>query len=255
MTRGIRCPLRKPGSVFVNSLGDRLTIIEDVSYREVRAVYDTGTEIVIHYHDVLDLKFSDHMVPRIHGRAFNGGRNKRSGGNKQIYSTWHSILDRCYGNIEGLPTYEGVEVCEEWLNYQNFRKWYEEHPNCGEKGWHIDKDLLVGGRGKIYSPETCTMIPSEINTSIHKISHKDAGCKSIGVFFHKGMKKFAASVRYEGIAYKLGFFETEKEAAIVYKYHKEKAVRALAEKYKDKIEERAYNALSQWTLDIEGDIS
>ena len=47
------------------------------------------------------------------------------------YSTWVSMLQRCYSNItlERQPTYKGCVVVEEWHNFQNFAKWFEEKYN------------------------------------------------------------------------------------------------------------------------------
>ena len=43
------------------------------------------------------------------------------------YDIWHSILERCYhpNTLKKYPTYEQCEICEEWLDFQNFAQWYE----------------------------------------------------------------------------------------------------------------------------------
>ena len=58
------------------------------------------------------------------------------------YSTWASMLNRCYNPKykEKHPTYVGVTCCEEWLLFTNFDKWFKDNYI---KGYQLDKDLLV----------------------------------------------------------------------------------------------------------------
>lgn len=60
----------------------------------------------------------------------------------KVYKTWHNMIIRCYSNDyhQREPSYKECSVCEEWLNFQNFAKWW--HINYLEEG-DLDKDLLV----------------------------------------------------------------------------------------------------------------
>lgn len=82
------------------------------------------------------------------------------------YNAWARMIGRVYDRKkhELQPYYKGMEVCEEWHNFQNFAKWYTSHRNYG-LGFELDKDIL-SGEGKIYSPETCMLLPKEINASL-----------------------------------------------------------------------------------------
>ena len=53
-------------------------------------------------------------------KAWENGKPTR------VYETWKSMLQRCYDKKyqEKRPTYKDYEVCEKWLNFQNFAKWY-----------------------------------------------------------------------------------------------------------------------------------
>lgn len=84
------------------------------------------------------------------------------------YKVWYSMLNRCYSEKyqNRYPTYKDCTVCDEWLSFANFKKWYDENyphhlENKGIK-LDLDKDLLVTGN-KIYSPDTCVFIPHEVN--------------------------------------------------------------------------------------------
>ena len=69
------------------------------------------------------------------------------------YVAWDAMLQRCYDDKlhKRHPSYKDCTVCEEWLNFQNFAKWFNDN---NIDGCQLDKDLLIKGN-KIYSPETC----------------------------------------------------------------------------------------------------
>ena len=95
---------------------------------------------------------------------------KENGKNTRVYDTWHDMLRRCYDSKfhEKRPTYVDCEVCEEWHNFQNFAKWYDNnyYEIEGER-MHLDKDILVK-HNKIYSSETCVFVPHAINSLWYK---------------------------------------------------------------------------------------
>jgi hypothetical protein len=69
------------------------------------------------------------------------------------YSTWCSMLERCYGrrSKDKRPTYAGVTICDEWLTFSNFKAWMEQQD---WEGKYLDKDYMSVITGKkIYSPE------------------------------------------------------------------------------------------------------
>ena len=71
------------------------------------------------------------------------------------------ILERGYSKLwkEKHPTYENVYVCEEWHNFQNFAKWYyNNYYSINEERMEIDKDILYKNN-KVYSPDTCIIVP------------------------------------------------------------------------------------------------
>ena len=73
----------------------------------------------------------------------------------------------------------------------------------------------------------------------------------IGVSWNKARKAFAAQVRKsKGKQEHLGFFKTEIEAFNAYKKAKEAFIKEQANKWKGKIDERAYNALMNYTVEI-----
>lgn len=125
------------------------------------------------------------------------------------YGSWRNMLERCYSEKihHRSPTYAGVKVCDEWLSFMAFRKWWvENHVD----GWQLDKDLLSDNR--IYSPEACIFVPSWIN-------HFTVDCGAargewpIGVCFDRRRRKFESRCRHPlGKREYLGHFSTPDEA-------------------------------------------
>lgn len=173
----------------------------------------------------------------------------------EAYALWQRMLERVYskdGNINS--TYKDVEVCEEWLNFQNFASWFysQKHSKSVDskgRGYELDKDILSKG-DKVYSPKTCSFVPREINTLLVK-RDKLRGNFPIGVTYHKVGKKFQARLNYFGKGVGLGLFNTAEEAFKAYKKAKESYIKEVAEIWKDRIDERVYQALLNYEVHID----
>lgn len=163
------------------------------------------------------------------------------------YNYWVSMLRRCYNNDENKnKTYKGCTVCEEWKYFSNFKCWFEENY---VDGWEIDKDILVKGN-RIYSPKTCCFVPHEIN-SIFTKSNRRRGCLPIGVYYNKRNKKYATQCNVEGYRRgHFGYYNTKDEAFQAYKRAKEEYIKAVADKWKDEINPRVYDALYNYEVEI-----
>lgn len=127
----------------------------------------------------------------------------------RAYSTWKGILQRCYSEKSHVlhPTYKGCEICEEWIYFSNFFKWWKEN---FVEGYEIDKDILVPGN-KIYSPETCIYIPRFINVFVTDCE-KRGNKFPIGVTYWKPRKKFRARTWEKNKLITIGLYKTIEEA-------------------------------------------
>lgn len=178
---------------------------------------------------------------------FGKGVNDMLSVNKtQSYSIWFAMLQRCYDSKtqRKQPTYKGCSVCEEWLTYSNFKRWYDKNYR---EGYHLDKDILIKGN-KIYSPETCCFVPYDINTMFTK-NNKHRGKYPIGVHeSHKTKGRFEAEA---GNKY-IGSFDTPNEAFYAYKQEKERQIKEKATDYYNRglIEKRVRDALFRYEVEI-----
>ena len=163
---------------------------------------------------------------------------------------WNRILARCYNPkiLKKKHTYLDVSVCDEWHYFSNFLKWYREKEKWHKAGWHLDKDILVKGN-KVYSPDTCCFVPHEINI-IFTNSKCKRGENPIGVSFIKSKNKFMATVAINGKNKTLGHFNNKIDAFYAYKSEKEKRIKEVADKYKEELEPRVYEALYNYQVEI-----
>ena len=73
----------------------------------------------------------------------------------------------------------------------------------------------------------------------------------IGVYWNKRANAFVSRVsKNKGKSEHLGCFNTEIEAFNAYKQAKESFIKEQANKWKDKIDDRAYEALMNYTVEI-----
>lgn len=170
--------------------------------------------------------------------------------NTPYYKAWFSMLSRCYDTrlqCSKHKSYIGCSVCDEWLTLSNFKVWAEAPENGYYQGYHLDKDILVKGN-KLYSPDTCCFVPTEINSLFTK-TNSLRGQYPIGVTATP-YNKFAAKV--SGARTYLGVFDTPKLAFLAYKNAKEQQIKVLAERYfkEGKITESVYNALMKYEVEI-----
>lgn len=172
------------------------------------------------------------------------------------YVMWHSMLCRCFDNKFKMaqPAYNNVTCCEEWLNFENFYEWLHSQENFEKwyngKRWALDKDIIVKGN-KIYSPETCCLVPQNVNCLLLKreASRGDLplGVKRIG-------NKFQAVCRnpFTNKTERLGRYKTLEEAFFIYKEKREGYIKQVAEiEYNaGNITRKCYDALMQYEIEI-----
>lgn len=168
--------------------------------------------------------------------------NPDGSASKESY-TWNHMLERCYSEKykQAHKTYESCTVDERFHHFQYFAEWCNSQVGFVNKGWHLDKDILVKGN-KIYSPDICVFVPQEVNVFYTK-RDLDRGDYPIGVYWHNPTSKYRAQISLNGLRKHLGLFESPEGAYEAYKEAKEAYAKELAYKYKDIVDNRVYDAL------------
>jgi hypothetical protein len=255
---GIRTPVKRLGEINYNKYGSKMTIVDYISATNIIVQFDNGFKIKTAYKcfqkgEVTNLY--DKTVYEV-GYLGEGNYKTKVNGVQEIkYKIWKGILQRCYNKKRKseLPTYKDCVVCDEWLNYQNFAKWYDDNYYKIEgQRMELDKDILYKGN-KIYSPETCVFAPKYINTLFIK-HNATRGKYPLGVNYHKDTKRYEASCstlknnKIKEVF--LGYHDTSEKAFEAYKTFKEKYIKEVADEYKNKIPQKLYDAMYNWKVEI-----
>lgn len=237
--------------------------------------YNKATDIVV--------EFQDEHKAKVHSKYWNyqnGGienpfhksvygvgvvGNENLGGvNRKEYKAWDRMLERCYSEklLNRRPTYENVTCCDEWLYYPNFYKWLHSQENYDKwfnsENWAIDKDILIKGN-KIYSSDTCCLVPRRVNTLFTKTDAK-RGKYPIGVYLKKERKtniycahvsKFNEKTNKKYTEH-IGYYATPEEAFQSYKKVKESYIKQVAQEEYDKgnITKQCYEAMMNYEVEI-----
>ena len=242
------------GKVFksLNSGDFKILKYNDTANVEVQFV-NTGFETSVQLGSIRNGCVKDPYSPSVRGVGILGTKYqaKINGVITKEYDLWHSMLRRCYSDAykKKHPTYEGCEVSDKFKSYEYFYEWCHNQIGFDNEGWHLDKDLLVKGN-KVYSEDSCIFIPKEINLLLVK-STASRGEHLIGVHWSKTNKAFRACVnKNKGASEHLGYFKTELEAFNAYKQAKEAFIKEQANRWKGKIDLRAYEALMKYQVEI-----
>lgn len=191
----------------------------------------------------------DYLYPITYGVGFLGKPYPSGITKTRTFQRWSNMLQRVYVKCyDENPSYISSEVKDDWKNYTNFMEWSGSQVGFDNDGWHLDKDILVKGN-KLYSPDTCCFVPSEINATFTK-NNARRGEYPIGVNFDKSKGIFSAEEGGKKDREYLGTFDTAEEAFLAYKFQKESRIRDKANKYKDQLDPKVYDALITYQVEI-----
>ena len=244
------------GEVGYNNFGSRMTIVEYNNSRDITIVFDNGYIVKCEYGQFKKGSVRNAYDKSVFGVGYLGEGEYKATENGSItdeYSIWSNMLQRVYDDnyAKKNPTYIGCSVSDEWHNFQNFAKWYNEnYYTVGDEKMCLDKDVLFKDN-KIYSPNTCVFVPQSINKLLTK-RNRERGQLPIGVTLHKVSHKYMAQC-HDGFGerIRLGSFNTPKEAFYAYKKCKEGIINSVAERYKNYIPTNLYNTLITYEVEID----
>lgn len=216
--------------------------------------FDTGYITTVDYKVAKSGNVKDPLFPQVLGIGYFGVgpyKNKMGSAHNGFnstpeYNAWQNMLQRCYYDkyicrVDGVKTYDDVEVDPVWHNYQNFAEWYIPRRKLfdenGIKRPSLDKDILaVPNQPKVYSPNTCCLVPMEINGALIGIDKEAGGIlKSINGYYLNQKGKRVTD-----------YIESIEEVMQIRKIVKQEQLTELANKYQHVIEPKVYNKLCNW---------
>ncbi len=164
---------------------------------------------------------------------------------------WGSMNSRCKvgGSLQkDEPAYIGCTMSKNFKNFQYFAEWCQYQVGYGLEGYQLDKDILVK-LNKEYNESVCVFVPQEINLVLVR-SNNTRGIYPVGVCFDKDRNLYAAKMRAYNKVQNLGRFTAIEDAFSVYKHYKEQYIKELANKWKEQIDPRVYEALTNYQVEI-----
>ena len=246
--------MMQEGDVFkTKSYGD-LIVTKYINSKAVCVKFVvTGYETTTKASNVIAGSVKDGLLPTVHGIGITGDSQVRvDGKHTKEYRLWNNMLKRCYsvGCQKVRPTYIDCSVSENFRYLQYFKEWCNNQigfNSVDEKGkpFALDKDILVKGN-RVYNEDVCVFVPQEVNLLFTK-RDKSRGEYPIGVSFHKSRGMLTATLNNKY----LGYFNTAEQAFQVYKTAKEAYIKEVANKWKDKIDPKVYEALMNYEVHID----
>lgn len=246
--------MSKIGDVNINKQGVKMTIVEYNGCQNIKVKFEDGLIRNTTANNFRKGEVLNYNLPTVYNKGYLGNKENTIVLKSLAYSMWHGMLRRCYNNEEKFKAYKGCEVCEEWLNFQNFKIWFDKNYwECGNERMCLDKDIMTKGN-KIYSPNTCLIVPQKINVIFVRnyIRNRDYpnGVYKCGkglsyTLFqdNKRITKYIAQITQDNINF--AFNE--------YKKTKEHYIKQVADLYKAKypnFPQRLYDAMYNYQVEI-----
>lgn len=249
--------MKYEGKIFKTSRFGNVVVTKYIDYRNVHIKFvESGYETIAEMGAIKHGNVKDRSAATVFGIGVLGDAVMYANG-KQLreYDLWQGMLRRCFDSKLHARhnTYIGCTVSEKFRYYPYFKDWcnnqeYFYSKDNNGRSFQLDKDILVKGN-KIYSEDTCCFVPSEVNSLLVKRNNSRGVC-TLGVYFNKTKGKFVAQLNKNGKLIGLGYFDFELEAFSVYKEQKECHIKEVANKWKDKIDPRVYEALMNYQVEI-----
>lgn len=244
------------GEVAYNKYGSKMEIIKYNNSKDIDILFDSGyISTRKMYSNFIKGRAQSPYCKKTKGVGFIGeGKYTATieGKHTDAYRRWAHMIRRCYSNEfkEKYSAYKNCTMSEDWLNFQNFAEWQNNnHYTISDEKMHLDKDILEKGN-KIYSPETCIFVPHRINNLFIKSGVRKGSCP-IGVHWAKSVEKYNAHCQDANLNYfNIGYFDNSNDAFLAYKHKKEEVIKQVADKYKDYIPKKLYNAMYRYEVEI-----
>ena len=243
------------GEISYSTFGNKMTIQDYNNVKDITVIFEDGYIVKSTYWCFKTGGIRSLYDTTIYNVGYFGEGKYGSMVNGLMatnYVVWVAMISRCYNPKcqKKQPTYIGCTVCNEWHNFQNFAKWYDEnYYNINNEQMTLDKDILFKDN-KIYSPDTCVFVPERINVLFTNRKNK-RGLYPLGVIYQKNNKNFVAQCNNnKKTKHHIGCFTTPELAFAAYKKFKENYIKEVAEEYKDQIPKNLYDVMYEYKIAI-----
>lgn len=251
----INYSIKRLNEVNLNTYGTAMRIIK----------YNNAHDIMVEFDDEYKFKvkttyssFSRGEVKNPYDKTvfgvgyYGNGKyvSKVDGKHTLAYKKWRAMIVRCYSEkyIFEHPTYKDCTVCNEWHNFQNFAEWFENnYYEIPGEIMDLDKDILVEGN-KVYSPDTCVIIPQFLNKIFNHTKNKKSGLP-LGVKKNSVNRYTAYCSQGRGNEIFCGTYNTPEDAFYLgYLPMKKKLAKEKIDSYKEYLPQKLYDRLINYEI-------
>ena len=241
---------------ITNKQGVVMTIIEYRNSKDIDVEFEDGYILKnVRYDHFKDRSLKSLLSKSVNGVGFIGVGEYKCSINSKItreYNAWEHMIKRCVDEKfkSKNATYVDCSISEEFLNFQEFARFYTENKWTDEVNLIPDKDIKIKGN-KLYSKETVLLVDARIN-SLFTQRTNDRGKYLIGVTKKHG-KFYARMSDGKGDMVFIGSYDNEMEAFYAYKREKEKFIKQVADEYRAKYPSfptKIYDAMCAWEVDV-----
>lgn len=242
----------RTGEVSYNTFGTKMKIIKYRAFVDIDVEFQDKYRYIakgMNYDSFKRGHIKNPYDPVVCGKGFIGEEYSKNNEewikNTKSYKVWHGMIIRCYASSK--TNYSDCSVCDEWLNYSNFKKWFDlnyyEIPNCIMQ---LDKDIKKIGN-RVYSSDGCIFVPNNINSLfVTRYKHKYENIP-IGVI-PRGNKYITYRMSNNKRIF-LGTFNTIEEAEDGYINGVINNLREILAKYKKYIPTNVYKVLNNYNAE------
>ncbi len=178
-----------PGQIMQSNNYGEFEIIEHLgiinSYRTVKIRFlHSGSEVIVRYDDARTGEVSDPAYSNPKEARKILGISEINNLERYLFRIWKAMIHRCSNN----PAYagRGVKICEEWYNFEIFKKDIINLPGWQYKlndplNYDLDKDLFqfnLPHNKRVYSKNTCIWLHKSLNTIL-----ANTQCLNVNVYY------------------------------------------------------------------------
>lgn len=252
--------IERLGEERLNNQGCLMKVVVYNEHDDITVQFLDAYKAEVHtsYNDFIKGSVKNPYYSSVYGMGIIGVKYpaRINGEKEKEYKTWHSMLQRCFDEKykETHPSYKNVTCCDEWLLYENFYEWIHSQENFDKwhegKRWGLDKDIIKKGN-KVYSPETCCLVPHNVNSLFTK-SNATRGKLPIGITKNNNAYECNCRNPLTGELGYIGLGHTIEEAFQLYKKYKENIIKQVAkiEYGKGNITKECYGAMMNYKVEI-----
>lgn len=239
----------------INFQGYEMIVIESNGALNLTVQFNDSRKSIrnnISYQEFINGSVKNLYHPDVYGVGYFGDgiyTARVDGKMSKCYNTWVNMLGRCYDRLHPRrqTSYDGVTVCEEWFNFQNFAEWfYNNYESSFMQNWHLDKDLLCFSC-RMYSPETCSLLPSEVNVIFQSKSAKsESGMRGV----YKAGNMYLVSISKFGKQNRVGSYKTLQEARYAYSTAKKDYLYEVSNRWRGILSDKTCDSIRNFDVNL-----